>query len=170
MKKVSMRVLMEAMKKLEKEAYGDFVPKLGKSWSMKVGDFDKIAKHHEKDDELDDIFDEPNPVGEPTKSMRKPNPEDEFIKSLKVAAENLDFGDDTETVNYDLDDTEVDSASTTDIVARFIDTAADSLADKLSKEKPEFQRMAPDQMEARLKDELMTVLKDMDNTDLFDRD
>ena len=176
MKNLSMKVLMEAMNKLETEAYQDHVPGYGrgrgkstKNWSMSTKDFAQRADTADRDDELTKAMSKMR-SSEPTKKMRKPSAEDEFIRSLKVAAENLDFGDATQTIDYNMDDTEIDGASTTELVATFIDTAADSLADTLSKEKPEFQRLAPDQMEARLKSELMKVLKDMDSTDLFDRD
>lgn len=172
--KISMKVLMEAMNKLETEAYQDFVPKLGKNWSMKVGDFDKVATHHEKDDELDNILGEPGLSGDTTKSMRKPSPEEEFIQSLAKVAEDMagiyfDDKDATRTTTYDLADTQEDEPYDTTEMVGFVDAAADALATSLSTNMKSFHGLSPEEMEERVKSELMDVLKDMDATDLFDR-
>jgi hypothetical protein len=169
--KISMRVLMEAMNKLETEAYQDFVPsKLGKNWSMKVGDFDDMAAHYEKDDELDTILGEPGPSGDTTKSMKKPqSAEDEFIQSLLKVAEDMDFGGDTKTMTYDLADTQEDAAYDTTEMVGFVDAAADALAANLATNMESFHGLSPEEMEDRVKSELMDVLRDMDATDLYDR-
>ena len=175
-KSITMKVLMETMKRLETEAYKDHVPGYGrgkgkstKNWSMTSKDFAARADHADRDDDLDKAMAK-LASDEPTKKMRKPtSPEDDFIRSLKVAAENLDFGDDTQTINYDLEDTQEDQPYDTTEVVTFVDAAAEALATSLQNEMPSFHNLSDEEMEKKLKDELMNVLKDMDATDLYDR-
>jgi hypothetical protein len=176
-KSITMKVLMETMKRLETEAYKDHVPGYGKgrgkstkNWSMTSKDFAAKADHADKDDELDQAM-ASLAAAATTKKVRKPtSPEDEFIKSLKVAAENLDFGDDTQTINYDLADTQEDEPYDTTEEVSFVDAAASALANSLQNEMPSFHNLSDEEMEKKLKDELMSVLQDMDATDLYDRD
>ena len=175
-KNLSMQVLIETVKKLETEAYSEFVPNLGKNWNMKVDDFDKVASHHERDDDLDkELYNKLAPSAglpsdeEPTKSMRKPSPEEDFIQSLQKVAEEMDFSGDTKTLAYDLADTQEDDAYDTTEMVGFVDAAADALAASLQQEMPSFHNLSPTEMEDKIKSELMSVLRDMDSTDLYDR-
>lgn len=174
--KISMRVLMEAMNKLETEAYKDHVPGYGKgkgkstkNWSMSTQDFAQRADTADRDDELDQAM-ASMAANEPTKSMRKPqSDEEEFIQSLIKVAEEMDFGGDTETISYDLADTQEDEPYDTTEAVGFVDAAAEALATSLQTNMESFHGLTPEEMEEKVKSELMDVLRDMDNTDLYDR-
>jgi hypothetical protein len=174
--KISMQVLMEAMNKLETEAYKDHVPGYGrgrgkssKNWSMNTQDFAAQADHADRDDELDQAI-VTMAADADTKPMRKPqSDEEEFIQSLLKVAEDMDFGGDTKTMTYDLADTQEDDAYDTTEMVGFVDAAADALATNLSQNMESFHGLSPEEMEDKVKSELMDVLKDMDATDLYDR-
>lgn len=169
--KISMKVLMEAMNKLETEAYKDHVPGYGKgkgastkNWSMTPS---KLAKD----------FEDSEKTSPERPSLKRPEPsseEDEYIQSLLKVAEDMagiyfDDKDATRTTTYDLADTQEDEPYDTTEMVGFVDAAADALAANLSTNMKSFHGLSPEQMEDKVKKELMDVLKDMDATDLYDR-
>ena len=179
--KISMKVLMEAMNKLETEAYKDHVPGYGtgkgkssKNWSMSTKDFAQRADTADRDDELDKAI-TTMASDATTKPMRKvPSPEEDFIQSLAKVAEEIagiyfDDSDATRTTTYDLADTQEDEPYSTTEMVGFVDAAADALATNLSKNMESFHGLSPEEMEDKVKSELMDVLRDMDSTDLYDR-
>jgi hypothetical protein len=185
-KNITMKVLMETMKKLEKEAnYKNFLPDpKKKNFVMSVDKLAAMAAADERDSEepLDNMYadsEKEKTANAPTNPMRKAptaslgDDYDDFTTAgasrLKKALENLDFGDDTQTMVYDLEDTKEDEPYDTTEMVGFVDAAADALAASLTNDMPSFHNLSDDEMEKKLKDELMSVLKDMDATDLYDR-
>jgi hypothetical protein len=199
--KISMRVLMEAMNKLETEAnYKSFLPDpKKKNFVMSVDKLAAMAAADERDSEehLDSMYKDAQKdkvATAPTKPGRHKasdidlqgdedfttfggsgnvaedtdNRED-FMATLLKVAEEMDFGGDTKTMTYDLADTQEDDAYDTTEMVGFVDAAADALAANLSTNMESFHGLSPEEMEDRVKSELMDVLKDMDATDLFDR-
>ena len=165
---VTMKTLMEAIKKLETEAYKDYVPGYGKgkgastkNWSMTPDDFATDYESSEKT----------SPERPSVKAAAKMSDEEEYIQSLMKVAEEIvsemDFSSEpTRTMSYDLEDTQEDEPfETTD----FVDRAADALASNLKTNLKAYAGLSPQAMEKAVKKELMDVLRDMDNTNLFDR-
>jgi len=201
--KISMKVLMEAMNKLETEAnYKSFLPDpKKKNFVMSVDKLAAMAAADERDSEehLDGMYKDAQKdktATAPTKPGRHKGPEldlvgdddlttygassskvaedntdsrEDFMATLLKVAEDMDFGGDTETITYDLADTQEDEAYDTTEAIGFVDAAADALAANLSQNMESFHGLTPEEMEAKVKSELMDVLRDMDNTDLYDR-
>lgn len=167
-KNVSVKTLVEAIKKLETEAYKDFVPGYGKdgkgkstkNWSMTPDQLAVDFDHSEK-----------TSPERPSVKQKQMSDEEEYIQSLMKVAEEIvsemDFSSEpTQTLSYDMDDTQEDEPfETTD----FVDRAADALAGSLKTNIKKFAGLSPEAMERAVKQELMAVLKDMDATDLYDR-
>jgi len=149
------KTLIEAIKKLETEAYKDFIPGYGKgkgkstkNWTMSPDDLARGFDDSEKT----------SPERPSVKAKDEPMSDEEaYIRDLMKVAEELDFGDDTQTLNYDFGATLPDGYSTTD----FVDKAADALADTLKVNIKAYAGLSPEAMEAAIKKELMAVLKDM---------
>ena len=199
--KISMRVLMEAMNKLETEAnYKSFLPDpKKKNFVMSVDKLAAMAAADERDSEehLDTMYGDAQKdkvATAPTKPGRHKasdldlqgdedfttfggsgnvaedtdNRED-FMATLLKVAEDMDFGGDTKTMTYDLADTQEDAAYDTTEMVGFVDAAADALAANLATNMESFHDLSPEEMEDKVKSELMNVLRDMDATDLYDR-
>ena len=166
---VTIKTLMETVKKLETEAYKDFVPGYGKggkgkstkNWSMTP---DQLAVDFDHSEETS--------PERPSVKQKEMSDEEEYIQSLLRVAEEMagiyfDDKDATRTTTYNLEDTIEDEAySTTD----FVDRAADALAGSIKTNIKAYASMSPQAMEKAVQKQLMAVLQDMDNTDLFNRD
>ena len=168
---VTMKTLLETVKKLETEAYKDYVPGYGKgkgasakNWSMTP---DELANDYEDSEKT-------SPERPSVKAAAKASDEEEYIQSLMKVAEEMagiyfDDSDATRTTTYNnmnMDDTiEDESYSTTE----FVERAADALAGSIKTNIKAYASLSPQAMEKAVKKELMDVLRDMDNTDLFDR-
>jgi hypothetical protein len=200
--KISMKVLMEAMNKLETEAnYKSFLPDpKKKNFVMSVDKLAAMAAADERDSEehLDGMYKDAQKdkiATAPTKPGRHKasdidlvgdddlttygassskvaedtDSRENFMATLLKVAEDMDFGGDTKTMTYDLADTQEDEPYDTTEMVGFVDAAADALAANLSTNMEAFHGLSPEEMEDRVKSELMDVLRDMDNTDLYDR-
>ncbi len=205
--RISMKVLMEAMNKLETEAnYKSFLPDpKKKNFVMSVDKLAAMAAADERDSEehLDNMYGDAQKdkvATAPTKPGRHKasgldlqgdedfttlggsgnvaeddgNDREDFMTTLLKVAEDMagiyfDDKDATRTTTYDLADTQEDEPYDTTEMVSFVDAAADALAANLSTNMKSFHGLSPEQMEDRVKRELMDVLKDMDATDLYDR-
>ena len=199
--KISMRVLMEAMNKLETEAnYKSFLPDpKKKNFVMSVDKLAAMAAADERDSEehLDGMYKDAQKdkvATAPTKPGRHKasdldlqgdedfttfggsgnvaedtDSREDFMATLLKVAEDMDFSGDTKTMTYDLADTQEDDAYDTTEMVGFVDAAADALAANLTTNMESFHDLSPEEMEDKVKSELMNVLRDMDNTDLYDR-
>lgn len=197
-----MRVLMEAMNKLETEAnYKSFLPDpKKKNFVMSVDKLAAMAAADERDSEehLDGMYkdaqkdkiattptkpgrhkadidlvgdDDLTTYGASSSKVAEDNTDDreDFMATLLKVAEEMDFSGDTKTMTYDLADTQEDEPYDTTEAVGFVDAAADALAANLSQNMESFHGLSPEEMEDKVKSELMDVLRDMDNTDLYDR-
>jgi len=160
-KNVSVRTLMEAIKKLETEAYKDFVPGYGKgkgkstkNWTMSPDDLARGFDDSEKTSpERPSVMAKEEPMSD----------EEAYIRDLMQVAEDMagiyfDDSDATRSTTYNLEDTIEDEAFST---TEFVERAADALADTLKVNMQKFAGLSPEAMEDAVKDELMAVLKDM---------
>ena len=152
---------MEAIKKLETEAYKDFVPGYGKgkgkstkNWTMSPDDLARGFDDSEKTSpERPSVMAKEEPMSD----------EEAYIRDLMQVAEDMagiyfDDSDETRSTTYNLEDTIEDEAFST---TEFVERAADALADTLKVNMQKFAGLSPEAMEDAVKQELMAVLKDM---------
>tara|TARA_Y100001938_G_C8094890_1_gene437421 strand:- start:1218 stop:1793 length:576 start_codon:yes stop_codon:yes gene_type:complete len=185
-KNITMKVLMETMKKLNQEGYEDIGlvrvdPKTGKrlppmkNFSLKFPDpegghlskkdLQRIQKAGDVDDKLDlTTF---HGSEDDAAAARLRGDGDDTKKMRKVA--EIDFGgpgDETTTMVYNDDDTIPDAASTTEMVDALSDQVIAQLEDAGALPLDLSNEEAKDKVE----DALMNVLKDMDATDWHKQD
>jgi len=179
-KNITMKVLMETMKKLEKEAnYKSFLPDpKKKNFVMSVDKLAALAAADERDSEehLDNIYKDSEKEREPTKKDYIPGTgnvdlqgdEDFTTVGGRHNVSEIDFGgpgDETTTMAYNDEDTVPDGASTTDMV----DALSDQVIAQLDNAGVLPLDISQEDAKDKVEDALMSVLKDMDATDLFDR-
>ena len=163
-KSITIKVLMETMKKLEKEAnYKNFLPDpKKKNFSMSVDKLAALAAADERDSEehLDDMYKDAERDKIAT-AKTKPG------RNKRKVAE-IDFGgpgDETTTMAYNDEDTVPDAASTTEMV----DALSDQVIATLEAAGDLPIDLSTEDAKAQVEDALMGVLKDMEATDLFNR-